>query len=36
MREIFERVEDNSSTFYEVDMDAGEFKEGNPWLLVFF
>lgn len=36
MREIFERIEDNSSTFYEVDMDAGEFKEGNAWLFSVF
>ena len=47
MREIFERkqsgashnkncLEENGSTFYEVDMDAGEFKEGNPWLFSVF
>ena len=36
MREIFERIEDGVSTFYEVDMDASEFKEGNPWLLSVF
>jgi len=36
MREIFERVEESSSNFYEVDMDAGEFKEENPWLFSVF
>jgi len=36
MREIFERVEDKSSNFYEVDMDAGEHKEDNPWLFSVF
>ena len=36
MREIFERIEDNRSTFYEVDIDASEFKEGNPWLFSVF
>ncbi|MEN8303454.1 MAG: DUF695 domain-containing protein [Campylobacterota bacterium] len=36
MREIFERVEDNNGTFYEVDMDAGEFKSESPWLFSVF
>ena len=36
MREVFQRVEDGSSTFYEVEMDAGEFKDGNPWLFSVF
>ena len=36
MREIFERIEDNNSTFYEVNMDAGELKSENPWLFSVF
>ena len=36
MREIFERVEDGSSNFYEVDVDASEFKDTNPWLFSVF
>ncbi len=47
MREIFERVqseashskdylEDGVSTFYEVNMDAGELKDENPWLFSVF
>ncbi len=36
MREIFERIEEGNSTFYEVDMDAGEFKDESPWLFSVF
>ncbi len=35
MREIFERLDD-SSVIYEVEMDAGELKEENPWLFSVF
>lgn len=36
MREIFNRIEDESSTNIEVDIDAGDFKEDNPWLFSIF
>ncbi len=47
MREIFERkqsgashnkdcLEDGESTFYEVNMNADEFKDENPWLFSVF
>ena len=36
MREYFTRVEDGSSAFYEVDLEAGSFKDGSPWLFSVF
>jgi len=36
MREIFQRVEDKTVVYYEVEMDAGSFKKSNPWLLSVF
>lgn len=36
MREHFQRVEEGKILFYEVKMDAGEFKEENPWLFSIF
>ena len=36
MREHFQREEEGKSLFYEVNMDAGEFKDENPWLFSIF
>jgi hypothetical protein len=36
MREYFTRVEDNSSVFYEINMEAGAFKKGASWLFSVF
>jgi len=36
MREYFKREVDSQSAFYEVNMSAGEFKQGNPWLFSVF
>ncbi len=36
MREIFNRVEDNNPVLLEIEMDAGECKESNPWLFSVF
>lgn len=36
MREIFNRVEDKSLINIEVEIDAGDFKEDNPWLFSVF
>jgi len=36
MREVFQRLQDDASVIYEVEMDAGEFKDENPWLFSVF
>ena len=36
MREIFKRFSDGNELTIEVDVDAGEFKSENPWLLSVF
>ncbi len=36
MREVFKRVEDNSEISIEVNIDAIDVKEMNPWLLSVF
>ena len=36
MRELFNRVEDDSIVHIEIEMDAGECKETNPWLFSVF
>lgn len=36
MREIFTRIEDKSLINIEVEIDASDFKEDNPWLLSVF
>ena len=36
MREIFKKVDDESEFIVEVELDAGEFKSDNPWLLSVF
>ncbi len=36
MREVFSRVEEKSLINIEVDLDASDFKEENPWLLSVF
>lgn len=36
MREIYNKIEDNSLIKIEVDVDASEHKEDNPWLFSVF
>jgi len=36
MREIFTRIEDNVLNTIEIEFDAGEYKESNPWLFSVF
>ena len=36
MREHFTRLQDKETIHYEVAIDAGEFKKGNPWLFSVF
>lgn len=36
MREIFNRIEDDITVHIEIDMDANEHKEDNPWLFSVF
>ena len=36
MREIFKRLQDSSSLNIEVDVDASEYKDENPWLFSIF
>ncbi len=36
MREIFNRLVDNTSVHIEVNVEAGEYKAENPWLLSVF
>jgi hypothetical protein len=36
MREIFSRIEENSLMSVEFEVDAGDYKEDNPWLFSIF
>ena len=36
MREIFKRIDDNTTYNIEVDVSAGEYKEDFPWLFSVF
>jgi len=36
MREVFQRLEDGATVFYDVEMDAGAYKDENPWLFSVF